>query len=187
MRKRNPFLSLETGFFLTFMQQRIPSAVALILNKKSNQTKEILFTKRSETLEHHKGQISFPGGVKEQNDSSLLDTAIRETKEELGLILNEQEKILELPSLPTFSSPFIVTPFVFETNRLNLNTLRLSTDEISEVFLAPLDHFLDEKNIKIEHLERNGVIYKLTVYYFATYRIWGATAKILESYLRVIS
>ena len=161
------------------MQNRIPSAVALILNKSSNHKKEILFTKRSEFLEHHKGQISFPGGTKDSSDLTLLETAIRETKEEIGLVLDKNDKVLELPSLPTFSSPFLVTPFVFETTGLELNTLWPSKNEISEIFMAPLDHFLDTKNTKIESLERDGLIYKLTVYYFNEHRIWGATAKIL--------
>src|SRR4030066_542315 len=100
----------------------------------------ILFTQRSDQVPHHKGQISFPGGASSEVDASLLDTAIRESWEEIGVKAKDVEILGELDDTPTTTSSFNISPFVafipypyqFTLNRY----------EIDEIFSVPVSALL---------------------------------------------
>lgn len=142
---------------------------------------KIVLTVRTQTVEHHKGQISFPGGVFESHDSSLEETALRETHEEIGLKREFIEIIGELPEVPTVATRFRVTPYIglvreypeFEPN----------AHEIGEILLVPLYHLLDATNSVLETYERNGMNFKIRAYHFNSHRIWGATGSMLQTFL----
>ncbi len=143
----------------------------------------ILFTKRTETVEHHKGQISFPGGVMDKSDSNIVDTALRETEEEIGVVSNIVEVIGLLDDYKT-PSGFCITPVVGlleEEPQFILNP-----NEVSEVLIVPITFFLDQKNERMESHIRNKQILHVYTYYYNGYKIWGATAAILKCFLKPI-
>lgn len=139
---------------------------------------EILFTIRTQNVEHHKGQISFPGGVMEPQDLSLEETALRECHEEIGLRPEDVEIVAELPDVPTYATKFVVRPFVGLIRRRP--EFKINPDEIEEMLLVPLGHLVDPDHSVLENYERNGVRYQLKAYHFGTHRIWGATGIMLQ-------
>ncbi|MBW1897149.1 MAG: CoA pyrophosphatase, partial [Deltaproteobacteria bacterium] len=88
-----------------------PAAVLFPLLKKNGEV-HILFTKRTQTVRAHKGQISFPGGVRDQGDESLLATALREAREEIGLQPEDVDVIGSLEPVSTITSGFFIYTYV---------------------------------------------------------------------------
>ena len=89
---------------------RVSSAVLLPLFEREG-TCSIIFIKRTQTVREHKGQISFPGGSCEKEDGTLLDTALRESWEEIGLRAGDVAILGELDDEITTTSNYVVTPF----------------------------------------------------------------------------
>ncbi len=139
---------------------------------------EVLLTVRSHEVEHHKGQISFPGGTLEQQDASLEEAALRESHEEIGLHPSEVEVVAELPNIPTVATRFEVTPFVGLVR--GNPELQPNPSEIGQIFTVPLHHLLNQANSVLETYERGGLSYQMRTYYFGSHRIWGATGLILQ-------
>jgi 8-oxo-dGTP pyrophosphatase MutT (NUDIX family) len=142
----------------------------------------ILFTKRTELVHHHKGEISFPGGGFHPSDSSLRQTALRESQEEIGLNPADVQVLGGLDEIITRGSPFIITPFVgvfpagyrFET----------SAFEIAEIITAPVPALLiPQCREDSQELFPDGQMYAAYVYSYGQYRIIGATARILKQFL----
>ena len=144
---------------------------------------EILLTVRTDTVEHHKGQISFPGGRKDEEDTDFLHTALRETEEELGLPREQIRIIAELPMIPIPRTGFQVRPFVGIVEKTAAKLLKPSPIEIAQLLFVPLSHLLDPKNSTLETYEHEGVLYQLKAYHYKEHRIWGATAKMLQFFL----
>ena len=97
----------------------------------------ILFTQRSDQVPHHKGQISFPGGARSEVDASLLDTALRESCEEIGLKASDADVVGELDDTPTTTSSFNISPFVaFVPHPYNfaLNPYEIDLCELHDAF-----------------------------------------------------
>lgn len=141
----------------------------------------VLFTRRTEHLKDHSGQVSFPGGRVESRDASPEATALRETQEEIGLAPDRVELLGRLADYHTRTG-FRVTPVV----GLVTPPFELSPDafEVEEVFEVPLSFLLDPAN----HQRQARVFQGRQVHYFAiTYRehyIWGATAGMLVNFYR---
>lgn len=136
----------------------------------------VLFTRRTMHLHNHPGQISFPGGMQEAIDQTLVDTALRETEEEVGLIKNQIQIVAKLNSLIS-STQFLVTPFVgLITPPLDL---RIDHHEVAEVFTAPLNLLLDPQNQTTELHAHKSQVKEVYVIQYQNHRIWGLTAKIL--------
>jgi len=133
----------------------------------------LLFTKRSETVEHHKGQISFPGGAADPSDGSPSDTALRESFEEIGLPPTAVRIIGTMDDLQT-PSRFVVTPIVGVVE--HLPSLRLNREEVAQVFFVPLEIFFDDSLRHSEFRERNGVTVEVFSYDVWDEPVWGATA-----------
>ena len=148
-----------------------PSAVLLLLFEKDGEC-NVLFTRRSEKVAYHKGEISFPGGTADPDDSDLLHTALREGAEEIGLDRRDVRILGRLDDIFTLTTGFVITPYVgiipcpykFEIN----------TDEISELILVPLRAMAEECRV-----EDSGV----THFQLPDHIIWGATARILKQFL----
>ena len=140
----------------------------------------VLLSRRTESVEHHKGQISFPGGVREPSDRTILDTALRETEEEIGIHRPEIEVLGVLDDFQT-PSGFCITPVVAYLR--SVPPLRLNPREVSEVFDVPLSFFLDNTNERVEQRFRGGIVAKVYFYRFGEYEIWGATAAMIRSFL----
>ena len=146
---------------------------------------EILFTIRTDTVEHHKGQISFPGGHHERTDGSLQETALRETEEETGIPRSAIQVVAELEPVFIPVTKFNVTPFV---GHITGNPqIILNIAESREIIKVPIHHLLEPTNQKLETYEYNGVRFELPAFYFNEHRIWGATARMLSQYLQKLT
>lgn len=159
-----------------------PAAVLIPIFFKNN-TAHLLFTKRTELVEKHKGQISFPGGMAESGDKDLKQTALRETEEEMG-ILAEHVTILGRTDNFLTNTRFMVTPFVgFFNYPYDYNINKAEIDEVIEVPLAIL---LDKNNFKRENWEREGVVWDMHFYSYNGHVIWGVTGFLLSNFINIV-
>jgi len=145
----------------------------------------VLFTLRTHTVETHKGQVSFPGGRVDPEDTSRVETALREAQEEIGLKREDVSVLGQLDELLTVTqysiTPIVgVFPWPYD--------FVLSTAELSEVFGVPLSWLADKANLEVQLREPLGPGPKIPVYYlhYGSYTIWGATARILINLLDVL-
>jgi len=158
-------------------QIRSAAVLVPIVSREGRLT--VLFTRRTAHLSDHAGQISFPGGRAEQEDTSSAHTALREAGEEIGLAPGRVEVLGELHQYITVTG-YRVTPVVgLVTPPLDL---KLDDFEVAEVFEVPLGFLLDPGN----H-QRNCVVHdgRVRHYYAFPYRrhyIWGATAGMLMNF-----
>ena len=142
---------------------------------------EVLLTKRTELVEHHKGQISFPGGAADEADADAVATALREAEEEIGL---DPKSVEVLGYLEEFETPsgFLITPVAGLLK--SKPKLKLNRDEVEEAFWVPVDFFLDEANENREEREWRGKMHAVYSYQFGGHRVWGATAAMLRGFLK---
>ncbi|MFN3985370.1 MAG: CoA pyrophosphatase [Rhodocyclaceae bacterium] len=159
-----------------------PAAVLIPLVVSDAGT-HVLLTRRTDHLKHHPGQISFPGGRAEDLDASVIDTALREAREEVGLA---PECVDVLGSLPDYftGTGFRITPVVGVT-RAPLE-LRLDTFEVAEAFEVPLDFLMDPANHQRHRMEYQGRMREYYAMPYGEYYIWGATAGMLVSMSRIL-
>lgn len=138
----------------------------------------VLLTRRTETVEHHRGQISFPGGAEEESDQTAFATAVRETEEELGIDPGHVRLLGALTPLTTVTD-FFVEPFVGAIPYPHL--LRPAEAEIAEVIDAPVAALLDPGALERRLLPgRKG---PTLFYHYGPHVIWGATASMLKELL----
>jgi 8-oxo-dGTP pyrophosphatase MutT (NUDIX family) len=149
-----------------------PSAVLLPLLQR-NDGWHILFIRRSQTVHSHKGQIAFPGGCWEESDESLLHTALRETREELGDTIRPVHMLGSLPSVTTHSTGYIIYPFV----GILEEPLYLVPDsrEVADVLTLPLNAFLNPSAFKPVEFDVGDI------------NVWGATARITHQFLTCLN
>lgn len=145
----------------------------------------VLLTKRTDHLRDHAGQVSFPGGRVEAHDESPMDTALRETLEETGLLPGYVDVLGHLPRYFT-GTGFAITPV---TGLVKPNfTLSLDTFEVAQVFEVPLSHLTDHRNYRLHeaHLPdgQSRRYYSVT---WGDYFIWGATAAMLRGLYQVLA
>jgi 8-oxo-dGTP pyrophosphatase MutT (NUDIX family) len=138
----------------------------------------VLFTRRTETVEHHRGQISFPGGVEEEGDETAFATAVRETEEELGIPAGAVQLIGALTALTTVTD-FYVEPFVGAIPYPHV--LKPAEAEIAEVIEAPLGALLDPAALETKVLPDREE--PTLFYHYGNHVIWGATARMLKELL----
>ncbi len=152
----------------------VPAAVLLIIHYHQDKP-HVFLTKRSSNVKLHKGEISFPGGRYAKNDGSLLHTALRETKEEIGIAFKPSDVMGSLQAVRTMTSNHFIVPFV--TVQDSLPECSISADEVEEVIDVPLIETLlsMEEDKEHYHLARN--VYKFS---YNGYVIWGATSRILK-------
>ena len=157
----------------------LPKAAVLIaLTDEENP--EVIYTLRSNKVSSHQGEVSFPGGMREESDTSLIMTALRESEEEIGL---PQNCVKILGSLDTMVSRFnvSVTPFVgVIPGDVELNT---SSEEIEACFRVPLSFLLKDKRYRNDEVNRNGETFYMPAYKYSSYVIWGLTAMITVNFL----
>jgi 8-oxo-dGTP pyrophosphatase MutT (NUDIX family) len=142
---------------------------------------ELLFTKRTELVETHKGQVSFPGGTMDPDDGDIVRTALREAWEEVGV----SETSVEVAGiLDDFTTPtgFIITPVVGIIRELTV--LSPNLDEVADVFQVPLSFFANPQNERMEIRTLRGEQHEVWYYESGGHTIWGATAGIVRSLLK---
>ncbi len=157
------------------------AVMILFINKQS--VPHIIFTRRTEWVENHKGQISFPGGMQDENDVDLRYTARRETFEEIG-IRPEQINILgQLDDFFTVTN-FIVTPFAgYVTNDF---AYQINEREVAKVLEVPLEVFLRSDKFEVKKWPYKNQIYDVFFYYYEQEVIWGVTAFILNRFIDLV-
>ncbi len=142
-----------------------------------------LFTKRTDQVEHHKGQISFPGGKRHDGDENLWATARRETEEEIGIPAASARLLGTLPPLVTVTD-FRVTPFVGAVPYPL--QLTLAEGEVESVLEVPMAYLLEPAVVEERPIEWKGRKVMTLVYHYRGHAIWGATARILTDLLEVM-
>lgn len=151
--------------------------ILTIIDKQLN----VLFTHRTNIVSTHKDQVSFPGGFNEINDDGLIHTALRETEEEIGLIIDKNEILGRLPEQNSISG-FQIHPFVcfIET----LPDLKLNYKEVKHIFAVPLDWILNRNNWNYQIFKSSNEKERQVVV-FQKYKnevVWGITGQILVSF-----
>ena len=187
---------MQAAVLLLIVQKRPSANTPRVLLKPFDLTisakSSIVFTLRSQKVEHHKGEISFPGGRKDPEDRNLEFTAQRETKEEIGIDATEYKILAELPQIHTYSSKFTITPFLGITLKEKLS-YSLQDNETADVLELSFEHLFKHLDRFEEHQIPN-TSKKLALPVFFPYetrskevdaqKIWGATAVILHSFLK---
>lgn len=149
-------------------------AAVLVIIHYNDETPHIFLTKRSSKIIAHANEVSLPGGSFDKADTSLADTAIRETKEEIGLNFQKSDLIGHLDVVRTMTSNFIIYPFVtLQDKTLIPNILN---DEVQDIMDAPLIETLQTIDKDYIHSSFEDA-YKFT---YQREVIWGATARILK-------
>lgn len=138
----------------------------------------VMLTKRTDHLDHHPGQISFPGGRVEDDDHSAEDAALREAEEEVGLQRDQVDIIGRLDEY-VVRTGFSVTPFVGLVQPGF--TITLDEFEVAEAFEVPLSFFMDETNHRRDSRTHNGEVREFYAMPYDDYYIWGATAGMLRN------
>jgi 8-oxo-dGTP pyrophosphatase MutT (NUDIX family) len=145
----------------------------------------LVFTKRSETVGSHRGQISFPGGVVDPGDASHLEAALRECEEEIGLPRKLVEPLGALDDTETVATNFVITPWVGVIREPV--TWRPDGAEIVRVIEVPFASIAGPKGLRAEQWERDGVRRPVYRFDYGGDTIWGATARIVKHYLDVVA
>ena len=146
---------------------------------------KVLFTRRTDRVEHHKDQISFPGGAVDKADASIEETVLRETYEEIGLLRENIEILGRIDDVLTVASNFVVHPFVGCIT--HLNDLVINRAEVERVVKAPLSLFHRVNSEKKRNsVEYEGVIYESPAYEYGKDLIWGATARMMENFMEIM-
>lgn len=137
----------------------------------------VVLTKRAANLKHHPGQISFPGGKYEEVDGSLQITALREVREEIGILANDITIFGQLPELVTVSK-FVVTPFLAFINP-NYKAI-IDTNEVDEIFEVPAHHLFDRNKLYSELFQVKNQRHRVFAIPYQHHFIWGMTAQIIH-------
>ena len=161
---------------------RVSSAVLIPIYYKEGEY-YILLTKRTEMVKDHKGQISFPGGAYEEQDGTLLNTALRECAEEIGLPGEVVEVLGELDDMFTRGSGYIISPFVGVIPWPH--SLTVYPREVEEIVEVPISALLDKNCVRQETEVIDGQVVNQYFYHYQGKIIWGATARILNQFLGI--
>jgi 8-oxo-dGTP pyrophosphatase MutT (NUDIX family) len=157
-------------------------ACVLVPFVKQGETWKILFSRRSEALTAHKGQIAFPGGGVEAGES-LSDAAIREAEEEVGIPAERVELIGRLDDVVT-NSGFLVAPFVGVIN--GPIDYILQETEVSEVFEVPVEALLRPDKPEVRYVPFRNRRYPAYFYPYEGHEIWGLTGRMLKAMLDLV-
>ncbi len=145
----------------------------------------LLFIRRATTLRSHSGEIAFPGGGSELIDSSPVMTALREAQEEIGLDPSNVKILGLLHPVFTVVSNYLIVPVVAFLPE-GLGMLQLQPSEVTDVLLASVRGLADPAIFHTEQWMREGQSRTIYFYYYEGYRIWGATARILNELLELL-
>ena len=135
----------------------------------------VVMTEKPKHMKFHAGEISFPGGKLDSVDSNLLETALRETREEIGLTLRPDQVIGQLDPVITLNSGFTILPFVSvvdEIPPLSANA------EVEKIFHIPLESFL--KTMANDPDPTHNLIQEMYTFEFQGNVVWGASARVLK-------
>lgn len=162
---------------------RTPSAVLIPLYQENGKW-HIVFIKRTFWVPTHQGQVAFPGGSRHVTDKTLLDTALRETEEEIGIRKEDINILGELDDQITTTSNFVLTPFVGVIHWPY--EITLCKAEVESILIVPVHALMDPARVKPEMEILHGKEVPSFAYYYKGKRIWGATARVLKKFLDIV-
>ena len=167
----------------TWFQLPLRTAGVLVPLIERDSGLQVLFTERRHDLPEHPGQISFPGGRSEKEDTDLTQTALREAHEEVGLHPSMVEIAGYLPAQAVITG-YAVVPVV----GLVADSFEpvAEQSEVASVFEVPLKFLLDEDNGRRDDRERDGVLLETWEYCWGEHRIWGATGHMVRQFVKLI-
>ena len=145
----------------------------------------VILTKRTDRVEDHKGEISFPGGARDPEDADLVATALRESDEEIGLDARHVEVVGRIDDHITVSQ-FHVTAYVGALDpRLSPYVWRPHAAEVAAVLEVPIEHLLDPSNLVQDPRAPSGRAGQMQSFRFGEHVIFGATARMLHNFLDI--
>ncbi|AEA33343.1 NUDIX hydrolase [Hippea maritima] len=144
----------------------------------------LIFEKKPSYDRLHPSQISFPGGSREESDKSFLDTAIRETCEELGINKDDIQIIGAVEPTKTLTTNFMIYPFVGVVNRRP--PFKINKKEVEKLLFIPLVYLIDNSPIKYKEYKYRDRKRKTPLLEYNNEIIWGATARILNNFIPII-
>ena len=157
------------------IQSNIDYRLASVLVVIYDTFPKIIMTKKPESMKLHAGEISFPGGKFDATDSDLLETALRETNEEIGLHISRDQILGQLDPVKTLNSGFLILPFVCILKEI---PPLVSNSEVEKIFHIPLNPLLDTmmKDSDPDH----NLIDEMYAFEYQSQIVWGASARILK-------
>lgn len=159
-------------------------AAVMITIHFTNRNPNVILIKRTRLLKNHAGEISFPGGNFMKVDIDMLETAIRETSEEVGINIKREQVIGHLNAERTLSSRYIIYPYVTLLDRI---PVIIDTNyEVEKIIDAPLIPLLKSRESDIKH-QQEFSIPQLPKFTYKNDIIWGATARILDQLAKLFS
>ena len=162
-----------------------PSAVMLLLVGEVG-SEDVVFQVRTQTVRFHKGEISLPGGRKDDTDESYLHTALRETEEEVGVPREAVDVLGALDDVVTVGSRHLIRPYA-GVLRAGVEPTITAAREVSELIHVPLAHLQDERSRVWKVVENNGSPQATPAFEYEGHVIWGATARIVGQFLALTS
>jgi len=156
----------------------MPAAVMIVIFADPQERLNLVLTLRNAALRGHSGQVSFPGGRQDPEDASLVETARRETIEEIGIRSDAVQILGELPPFYIPASHFEVLPIVARFD--GLPAFAPNPAEVADVFCFGLDELLQPAYKRLEHRRIRGVDVRVPYYAVRGYKVWGATAIMLS-------
>jgi 8-oxo-dGTP pyrophosphatase MutT (NUDIX family) len=160
------------------------AAVLILLHPREGDA-HVVFTERTNHVEHHKGQMSFPGGACDDGDDCSETTALRETWEEIGVKKDHVRLIGSLDDMVTISN-FRVTPFVGVLEYEESYPYRINDQEVAKVVEVPLTFLMEDGNMELEVREHQGREVLVPSFSYNGHRIWGATARMLHQLVELL-
>ena len=145
----------------------------------------ISFIRRASTLRAHRGEIAFPGGAVDDSDVSPIVTALREAQEEIGIAPSRVEVLGIMSPVFTVVSNFLITPVVAYLPE-GPGTLQLQVSEVAEIIFLPLQGLADPAIYHTEQWIRDDVPHTVYFFDYGSYRIWGATGRMLSMLLELL-
>ena len=159
-----------------------PAGVLLLVYPKGGEYC-VLLNRRTDTVEDHKGEIAFPGGRREKSDRTLLETALRETHEEMGIDPEQVEVLGELDDVATISN-YVISPHVGTIP--TSSRFKPNVHEVAEVLEVPVRSLADEGSVRHEAKIVDGRVKRRRSYVYRGDLIWGATARVLDRFLELL-
>lgn len=180
---RDPRLEWHDRTDLNNPELELSESAVLIPFTEREGDLHFLFTERSHDMSTHSGEVSFPGGRKEQEDNSLVETALREAYEEIALVPSDVHVYGALAEMPTITG-FRITAYVgeFESPYELIENER----EIHQIFEAPLSVLAAPETHRLEDREWNGQVFPVHFFDYEDHTIWGATGFLLFQLLQYL-
>jgi len=135
----------------------------------------VVMTEKPKHMKFHAGEISFPGGKLDDVDSDLLQTALRETREEIGLTITQDQVIGQLDPVVTLNSGFLILPFIAIVDKI---PPLAANAEVENIFHIPLESFL--KTMANDPDPSHNLIQEMYTFEYQNQIVWGASARILK-------